>query len=202
MWNKNTKQAQYGGAIYLKTVLTVVIYDDVFSKSNITKSGSGVYMEDCLTISSTSKVIESSRFLNCQATADSYAGGGICLYLNNQYNNFVTNSLFSGCSGWFGGGVYLNYPSTTYKTSLEQYPILFCFFNHNSFLRTGGGNDVALRSNGNYVPSDTISLLLSCFSTTTSNRIGYYNGAYASNNFYWLPQGMVTCAQQRYPLDI
>ena len=62
-----------------------------------------------------------------------------------------------------------------------------CFFNKNLFLTGGCGNDVYIVD---FVPTDDSPIFLACFSTTTSNRVGYCDDEYTSKDVIWLPPGV------------
>ena len=105
VWTKDTPQAGDGGAVYLSLIDSVTIQDDTFIKCYIYTSG-GAIMLDCSSFyNSTETSIDNCVFLKCKG--DNGCGGGVCTLLNYQYDNIITNSLFSECSNVFGGVLYL-----------------------------------------------------------------------------------------------
>ena len=107
------KQADDGGALYLHTITSVTIHDDTFTNCNITNSRGAVRIGYCSSTDSASEVINNCRFLNCHG--DNFYGSRIHAPLKNQYNNFITNSLFSGCSNLLDGALYIWYSSYYYS---------------------------------------------------------------------------------------
>ena len=182
----DTTQANYGGAMFLSDILFVTISDDTFTNCYVTYSGGAIYIQTCSSGSNTDRLMDDCRFFQC--TGSSYAAGGVCIDNNKQYNNFLTNSLFSECSSIYGGALYLYYASSFYpSSSSEEHPVQFSFFNMNSFLSGGAGNDIYFHD---YCPEDTIAIFQHCFSTTSLSRVVFWqSSAYLSTDVDWLPLG-------------
>ena len=183
VWNKSSKQAYSGGALTVRFPSSTTIRDNTFTKCCIGSSGGAIYIQSS-SPDRTSTVIENCRILNCKGTTN--GGGGICAHLNYQYNDLITECLFSLCTNYYGGGLYLYHPTS----SSGQYPVHFCFFNKNSISKSGGyGNDVYLEW---YNPNNDPVVCFHCHSTSDSVRVGYrinHNDLiFFSNDYIWLPQ--------------
>ena len=187
-YTKESPQTRHGGAIKAVQVPSMTIHDDTFSKCYAFTDGGGVDLVSCSTEDDTKKVINNCYFLQCRSKEGS--GGGVCA-MSNQYNNLITNSIFSHCSSVYGGGLYLFYSSYSPSSSTsEEFPVQFCFFNRN-FLSSSDawGNDATFESNGNYIPADDQPILLHCFSTSESFRVGYYaDNKWSITDVNWLIQ--------------
>ena len=199
-WNKDTRQTSSGGALFFASVPSVSIYDDTFIKCCVASLGGAVYIYNCSTVSRTAKEIDDCRFFNCRGTETYGWGGSMRAGSNHQYNNFITNSLFSGCSNYYGGAFFLSYPgsfSPSSYISSAMYPVKFCFFNKNFFLHGGAENDVVIFADISYTPTDDEPIFQHCFSTTSSNRVGYYiSDGYLSKDVNWLPLALNTYASK------
>ena len=184
-YTKEAPQAFHGGAMFVHSVSAVKIYDNIFYKCFISSSGGAAWIGHCSSANSKYQVINNCIFHNSRGTSG--YGGGVDAYYNNQYNCFLCNSIFSECSNYYGGGIYLLYTSYPSSTLNEAYPIQYCFFNKNTFVGEGAGNDVHIEITNTYIPSDANPIFNYCLSTTPSNRIGYYNHGYYSKDVNWLP---------------
>ena len=189
------KQAYRGGALYLHTIPSVTINHDTFNKCYATFSGGAIWSYNCLTESTTKQVINNCRFITCRGVSD--CGGSIHVD-SKQYDNLITNSLFSDCSNFHAGALWLN--SDCYSShSPNKYPLKHCFFNRNYISDTSGyGNDAIIRATAAYTPTDAEPVFFCCFSTSDSNRVGYrkyntINGKteWTSKNVNWLPQANI-----------
>ena len=159
------KQVDDGGAMCLISVPSVTIHDVTFNMCYVINGGGAIYIHTSSSIDSTAKVIENCRVLNFKGASD--CAGGIDVVVNNQYDNFITNSLFSQCSNNYGGALYINYGSTNYSSySFGHYALKNCLFNKNS--ASGGvGNDVYFYG---YTPNNETPIFQYCFSTSNSPR--------------------------------
>ena len=123
-------------------------------------------------------VCQECRFINGAATGSSNAcGGGIILWDNSNVLK-CTNILFALNTASYGGAYATN---NIYVA--PHYILSFCFFNRN----TGTyGNDIYFLSWPSYSP------FLYCFSTSESDRIGYYSSEYQTTDADWFPQTSIT----------
>ena len=117
------------------------------------------------------------RIINCYLTTEinngyTFVGGAIILWMNTDLLK-CSDSLFACNTGW-GGGAYAN----DHNLAAQNYALSFCFFHQN---KGTCGNDIYLSSLPSY------SACLHCFSTSDSDRIGYYSGHFTSTNTNWLP---------------
>ena len=183
-WTKSTPQAYLGGAMYLEKINSVDITDDSFTQFSINSTGGAIFIQSCSTESQSTPVINNCRFI--KGIASNGRGGGVYAANIKQYDNFLTNSLFSECSAVSAGALWLQFSSYPSSTSSEVYPVKNCFFNRNSLSRTNGyGNDVLIFGCD---IKDENPLFLSCFSTSDSPRVGYYYYySYESTDVSWLP---------------
>ena len=169
--------------MYLYTIKSVTAHDDTFTQCSVFSSGGAIYMYGCSEENEKIRTFHDCRFLVCKG--DSGYGGGVRASSNKQYKYFLTNSLFSECSNWSDGALYLSYSSSSYSTSSrtsKQYPVKNCFFNRNYLSDTDGyGNDVLF---WNYSPIDDPKIFLNCFSTSDSHRVGYGNYLSSKYNYY------------------
>ena len=108
----------------------------------------------------------------CNFTNESLDGGAVWIWETGELIG-LKNCFFSLCHATTGFGGALNHYLSNYKEN--SYPIRYCFFNKNT---APYGNDAYL------VLSDTFkgAPFLHCFSTTTTNRLAYWDGS--SNRFY------------------
>ena len=157
------------GPCSFKRILSVTIYDDIFTSSYVNTDGGAVYMDCSSLASNIDQVINTCTFINCKG--DSSARGGVCAPMNNQYNNFIANSLFSECCNAYTGVLWLNYLSITYPSSSSgNYPVQFCFFNKNYLTSSNNdGRDIYLSgcSESNSKP------ILCSFTTSTAHNSVY-----------------------------
>ena len=183
------KQASSGGAIFLHTTPSVIILHDTFTKCFVSSDSGGVHTYRCSTSNCDNRLFDNCKFLYC--TGLTGGAGGLYLYDNNQYNQVVTNSLFSQCSNYYGGALYLRYSLYSYppsSSSSGKYAVEYCYFNKNSFLAGGAGNDVAICAAGaDYITEDDKQIFIFCLSNTLSDRVGYASRGYSSTDVSWLP---------------
>ena len=139
-------------------------------------SGGGIFFRSQSTLQLSTEIVHSCILINCTARGSSPDGGGLCLW-ENFYTFRCLNNLFYGCYADYGGGLNFNFSKNS-----ESSPIRFCFFNRNT---ADVGNDVAFLGSYTLVGK----LLLHCFSTSNSKRVGYYNTEWHTDDFNWLPMG-------------
>ena len=193
-----------GGAIHCYNVYSVsLLFCSFISCSATAGSGGGVNMYTIIQ----QPYIHTCDFISCFACDD---GGGINVWYSNAMDDklackdcrfiketvkgsrdpsggcllyypsnglICANSLFSNSEAYYGGAFYILY--TNYPSGM--YPLQFCFFNTN---KGTVGNDITLDK---YVQHNTNLVLKHCFSTSNSDRIGYYNNAPATSKDNWLP---------------
>ena len=105
------EQAPDGGAICLYTVPSVTFHDASFIQCYVHGCEADVYMNQCSTKSGTRKVVDCCKFFSCKGVDN--AGGGTCADNDQQYNNFVSNSLFSECADKWASALWLSYYSSS-----------------------------------------------------------------------------------------
>ena len=85
---------------------SVTIHDNTFTKCYVWYDGGAIEIYKCSTEERTDTVINNFLFLNYKG--DDGCGGRVCADNNKQYDNFLTNSLFSEYSDKYGGALYLS----------------------------------------------------------------------------------------------
>ena len=184
-WDRDTQQAYDGGAICLYTIPSVTIHDNTFTKCYTTGLGGAIFLAESSTNAGTATIINNCKFLSCKGPFN--GGGGVCDHHNNQYDNFVTDSIFCKCSTYRAGGFcIIHEPYSHYP---PQYCTKYCFFTQNT---ASFGNDVFVEW---YNPDSDPLVCCHCFSTSDSDRVGYrplinnyWGGDYRKTDRDWLPQ--------------
>ena len=181
--DSETQLARSGGALFLRGILSVTIHEDTFTRCYISADGGAIFIKSCFSEYIISPVIHNCIFMSCKGTSS--AGGGMCVE-KNQYDNFVTNSLFSKCANAFAGALWLNYQSMDYSSG--NYPVKYCFFNKNYLMDSNGsGTDTVILLKNEYSPRDDEQIFLHCYSTSESKRVAYLSSGYHSIDVIWLP---------------
>ena len=173
------------GAIWIYGIhQKLSILNNCFISCTSKSSGGAFLIQDC-TSQVTGELINSCRFLDCNATDETPDGGAVCIWTNSVLIRIVS-SLFSTCFSGDNGGA-IRHRLNGYST--QSYPVRYCFFNKNL---APLGNDIYF----DYIPSDAPCLY--CFSTTQENRIGYYsNNDYHFDKDAWLPLGTLLSLNTR-----
>ena len=130
--------------------------------------------------------LDSCSFIKCKGTDIESAQGGAVIFYNNTGARACTNCIFSNSEGYYGGALYLH--CFSYLTSTP--PASFCFFNKNSVLTSGYGNDVGIE---NCLVSNASVLFQHCVSTSNPNRIGYsyITWSWKNTDVNWLPHATI-----------
>ena len=175
--SSSTEENDHGsGAIWIYDIKQKLsVSQNVFISCTSKASGGASLIQECEENINGADVINSCRYIDCNATNETPDGGAVWIRLNKAFLG-LKNCLFSLCNSGFVGGA-LRHNLDVY--SLGCYPIRYCFFNKNT---SPSGNDIFFPS----LPSDAP--CLHCLSTTSRNRIGYYSDSVASNvDLNWLP---------------
>ena len=191
----NSQQAQYGGAISSDLVKSVTLHDNTFCHCCITHGGGGVYIVDSSTAKNTVAVFANCRFLSCKGTSWD-AGGGIRANTNKQYDNLITNTVFSGCHNYNGGALYLMCAFSSYSSDL--YPLKFSAFYGNS--ADSVGKDIFFDG----CQRDRSSPILFSFTTSIgNNRVEPNHWTRALQQDPWLPLAlpMYAFGEQQTTID-
>ena len=170
-----------GGSLLVSDIQQQLsLFGNDFISSTCTASGGGLQLRGCSLSIYGSTIINSCRFVDCNATINSPDGGALCIW-NNRALIGMTACVFSFCHSDDDGGA-IRHDINGYEP--KSYPIRFCFFNGNSVSNGGTGNDILL----NVLPSDDP--LLQCCSTSHSKRVGYISDTHwFTDDFNWLPYG-------------
>ena len=173
-----------GGAIALSYVSSMRIYENYFLKCYSADDSGAIDMRDCGT-EQNELPIQSSCFIKCECF---YGDGPSAGALEGRGNNcgYFSSALFSNCKSDVGGALFLD-PSFYINS------ICFSLFTGNS-ATDDQGMDVYIRDNFNQV-----NIFFYSFSTTSSIQV--FDEATWEYKPGRLPQGIVTCAQERYHCD-
>ena len=106
---KETPQALHAEAMYLHSITSVTIHNNVFSKCCVDSIGGAVLISRCCSAENKETLIDNCKFLSCKGTSD--CGGGLYAE-HNEYDNFLINTLFSRFSNMRRGGIYFYYLSS------------------------------------------------------------------------------------------
>ena len=177
LWNTNVQQAHCGAALFLHTVSSVAVHEDTVIHSYVLHDGGAVDIENGVSADIGKKTFYNCRFIHCRGAESN--GGAIFVYQNN-YNDFLTNSLFSSCSNNQAGAVLLC--DSTYTGS--RYPIQFCLFHANS--ATSNGKDI-LFSN---IQSSTYPISHSFTTSSGGNRVYPEHWDTTKQQDNWFPDGI------------
>lgn len=160
---ETTVDNQGSGAIWISGIQTKLSLFQTDFISCITNASGGAFsVWSCSNQIQGPQIINSCRFLDCNAITQTPDGGAMAVWTNSGFIGFM-NCLISRCNADYGGA--LSHYVSNYQS--ESHPFRYSFFNHN----TGSqGNDIFFLSSPSSIP------LLSCFSTSTSPRI--CNGNY------------------------
>ena len=132
----STNYSHGGGCVYLEDVRkNLFIKLSCFIDSSAPHDGGGAVVYDCSCTEGDETTFQSCRFINCRGTNSD--GGGIMADKNN-YNIGISNTLFSLCFNYVGGGFNM-----TLSASFSSPFVLFSFFNQN---KATFGNDVAFEN--------------------------------------------------------
>ena len=156
-----------GGAILLSYINSQTSIKDclfLFCESPDDGGACGIYYCD----SSLLYTVDSCCYIQCKGIEDGNSQGGGIMFFQNPGNQASTNCLFSKLEAYYGGAIYLNLPNYI----PNSFPVKFCFFNKNSKLTTGYGNDACFYE---LTPNNHDAMFEHSFSTSDSYRVGYFD---------------------------
>ena len=164
-----------GGGIYLSNISTEALITSTHFISCIVKyDGGGVALWYSYSKLNNNKTMQDCVFLNCSGNNQSVSEGGGSRIFYNNYNVGISNTLFSQCSNYRGGGLEIELPLTV-STPI----ITFCLFHVNTAVTSG--KDIYLQScdNNPFLHSFTIS--------SGHNRVTPEHWNETTNQDEWLP---------------
>ena len=176
--SKGTGVNDGGGGIWLYSIATEILVTSTdFASCTVEYDGGGVNIWSSSSQRGNKNTVQNCRYVNCYGNnVYKSEGGGACSW-SCDYDVGITNTLFSHCSNYHGGGF-----KTMVKTNPIHNLITFCFFTHNSAYENCG-NDACLN------PEVSGSPFLYCFTTLLSNSASTYSysdGGYRTKDG-WLP---------------
>ena len=174
-YNKSNN-ADAGGICMNAVTTTISIINSDFIACFTGSSGAGFLMLFC-TANSNSRTVQNCRFLSNLASGESPDGAAAMLFSNSGHPGFV-DCIFSHSEAYYGGALYLGY--RTFPSGVTF--VNFCFFNAN---KGDTGNDIAISIPN--MPTYDTPLFQGCFSTSDSNRVGYFDTNWHTYDFNWLP---------------
>ena len=164
-----------GGGIYLSNISTEALITSTHFISCIVKyDGGGVALWYSYSKLNNNNTMQDCVFLNCSGNNQSVSEGGGSRIFYNNYNVGISNTLFSQCSNYRGGGLEIELPLT-----VSTPVISFCLFHVNTAVTSG--KDIYLQScdNNPFLHSFTIS--------SGHNRVTPEHWNETTNQDEWLP---------------